>query len=217
MKVGVDGVLIGSWAGGKATRILDVGTGCGLIAMIMAQRFPGAVIDAIDIDGPSVEEAKENFLNSDWSERLHAILASFPSSGNVPESKYDLIVSNPPYFSSGIDAPSTSREKARHQDTLSVFSLMEGSKKLLTQDGSLAFIFPASYNEDVLKQSDANGYNVRKICFVRDKESKPYKRVMLEISLQSDRQVEIEYLTMFKEGNPTGKYRELCKDLYLKF
>ena len=148
MKIGVDAVLIGSWAAENASEILDVGCGCGIISLMMAQRFPEAQILGLDIHPESVEESRSNFVSSPWSRRLKAIEGEFPIASELCERKFDLIISNPPFFASGLTELKTPRERARHQASLSVESLLKHSKDFLIQNGVLAMIFPEnSYGE----------------------------------------------------------------------
>ncbi|MDE5774518.1 MAG: methyltransferase, partial [Muribaculaceae bacterium] len=148
MPVGVDGVLIGAWAGSCDTtgevlsprRILDVGCGCGLIALMCAQRFEDALIDAIDIDDASVLEAFDNISMSIFCDRVSVTLDDVCDYAKRHAGMYDLIVSNPPYFAAGVLEPSTRRERARHQGTLSPVSLMNMSAVMLSDAGRLAMI-----------------------------------------------------------------------------
>lgn len=181
MKVGVDAVLLGAWAGEKATRILDVGTGCGVISLMLAQRFPEALIDAIDIDESSVDEANLNFKNSPWSRRMKVWISEFPKRFEIINEKYDLIVSNPPFFQSGISQPSTPRERARHMDKLSVFTLLEFSPKILKEDGILAMIFPSEFEEKVIETASHYSLFPKRICKIKNREGKSEKRVMIEL------------------------------------
>ena len=218
MKIGVDAVLIGAWAQGDSPeRILDVGTGCGVIAMMMAQRYPGAEVTGIDIDEASIQEARENFRNSEMNERLEAEQIEFPKDIAQFGTTYDLIVSNPPYFDSGVTSPTTSREKARHQSTLSMFSLIQHSRALLTPKGRLSMIFPTEFRKKVMDEAVASGFSLIRECFVRDNEGVAEKRVMMEFGLDKHIKPEEEHLTLFKDGNPTEAHRNLCGDFYLKF
>lgn len=224
IKVGVDGVLIGCWTDTMTARkILDVGTGCGLIALMMAQRFPDAKVTGIEIDEASANEAQENVINSPWSDRINIIRGNFPSelNGNL-ELKYDLIVSNPPFFNSGVTDPVTSRQRARHQGSLSPSSLLTSSKDLLVDDGSLAMIVPSEMSSSLESEAFFLGYSLTRKCLVRGHKDSPYKRVLLQwrngtcmIPFKED---ETRYLTMEEtRGIPTEEYRRLCKDFYLRF
>lgn len=216
MKVGVDAVLLGTWAGLDPIDILEVGEGCGVISLILAQRFPRAKIKGIDIDQNSVEEAEYNFKESPWSERLESKIEKFPEETLAVGKRYDLIVSNPPYFASGITNPLTPREKARHQDSLSAFSLLENADLLLTERGRLSIITPSEFYDKIIERSKLKGYKLLRECRVKDKEGRPEKRVMLEFSFVGDTG-EQEHITLFDKGVPTPQYRKMCKDLYLKF
>lgn len=215
MKVGVDAVLLGAWAGVKSGKILDVGTGCGVISLILAQRFSKAEIIGIDIDSPSVNEATFNFSNSPWNNRMSAMHLSFPE--GLIENKFDLIVSNPPYFNSGISSPTTQREKARHQQSLSVFSLINKAPEFLTSNGRLSMIYPADFRETVGIKAKENGLYLLRECEIKGNENRPVKRVMSEFGLEDKGTPFLTSLTLYQKGEPTQEYKDLCKDLYLKF
>lgn len=223
MKIGVDAVLLASWVNGNPKKILDVGTGCGVISLILAQRFNDCEILGIDIDEASVEEAITNMENSPWRENCHAEIAQFPDAPAIKGQKFDLIISNPPYFSSGIDCPHSPREKARHQGSLSVFSLLKESSPFLNAHGILAFIFPFEFLEDVKGYAKNFGWIAQRICRIRDNDGRPYKRVMMELKLNenngsiSQNWENVHELTLFSEGKPTEEYRILCHDFYLRF
>ena len=169
MKVGTDGVLLGCWSGYDAAaagsptiphryhyaRCLDIGTGSGLIALMLAQRFPDALIDAIDIDKAAVEQAAENFAASPWSDRLHAYCAKLQEWSIVNSQLYSLIVSNPPYFQNSLKNPDKGRQTARHTDTLSFSELIHHSTRLLSENGILALILPAEAESEVCELAQA--------------------------------------------------------------
>lgn len=223
MKVGVDGVLVGCWADTEGSRcILDVGCGCGLISLIMAQRCPEATVLGIDIDMPSVEEAKGNVLGSPWSERVRIENVSFPDGMiSCGETDFDLIVSNPPYFNSGISDASTRRKKARHQGELSPLSLINHSRQLLRKGGSLVMVIPAEEFESVEDEGDKQGFKLVRKCRVRGHCKAPWKRLLLQWVYAGQNDIlsyREESLTLeVSPGQPTDDYRRLCKDFYLKF
>lgn len=225
MKVGVDGVLIGCWAYAEGScRILDVGTGCGLISLIIAQRYPEAIIDAIDIDAPSIEEAQDNISASPWASRIRAVLCSYGDVGSKLSGNdygYDLIVSNPPYFDSGVTEKVTAREKARHQGALSPLSLLKGARNLLNADGYVAMVIPADISDSVEDYAGCLGFRLVRKCFVRGHETAPYKRVLIQWGLSKrEPQTDIheDFLTLeIAPGQPTDAYRNLAKDFYLRF
>ena len=144
----------------------------------------------------------------------------FPEGVLSEGKKYDLIVSNPPYFKSGIGTPATRRERARHQNSLSVYSLIEHAVSLLNPDGRLAVIFPMEQRDDVIEYAIDNSLTPIRECRFRDNEKRPEKRLMIEFSPKTDgenKKLETEFLTLFENGEPTERYRELCGELYLKF
>lgn len=221
MKVGVDGVLIGCWTDVQATRkILDVGTGCGLIALIMAQRAPKAKVQAIDIDEPSVEEAIENVKESPWSERIEVKKVDFSDLLQKSSEKYDLIISNPPYFDSGVTEINTAREIARHQGHLSPSAILLGSGKILNKGGSVAMVVPTEISDELEEKAATMGYSLWRKCLVRGHAEASFKRVLLQWRLHDDinRETDISSLTLeISPTNPTNEYRALCKDFYMKF
>ena len=225
MKVGVDGVLIGSWASPTGKRILDAGTGCGVIALMLAQRVPDAEVIAIDIDKASIEEASENFQNSIWNERIHPNNISFNELVNEEHDSFDMIVSNPPFFESGVKYPATPREVARHQAEFSPIALIKGSAGLLKNDGKLAIIVPSEFFNQLCTVGIANGLSPDRVLFVRNRRESPIKRVMIEftkdhkyLSVDNFSMTDDMVLTMFdNSGLPTPQYKELGKDFYIKF
>ena len=159
MKVGTDGALLGAWAAPKEARnILDIGTGTGLVALMLAQRCQ-AFIDAIDIDADACLQAEENVARSPFADRIrvhHCALNDFHPSA---PSHYDLIVSNPPYFHQALKCPDPKRNRARHTDTLSLEELFQESHRLLTPAGRLCLILPYDQLERVHQVSQLNGFH----------------------------------------------------------
>lgn len=220
IKIGVDAVLLGCWADfTESGRILDVGTGCGVIAMIAAQRNLKARIFAIDVDPASIDEATCNFSICPWSDRLDAQVRSFD-----PEfcGNYDHLISNPPYFDSGIKLPETRRLAGRHQGVLSPISLFKNGTNLLSGNGKITLIAPADQAEEILGCAKSCGFQISRKALVRGLPHKPFKRIMIEACKATDcndAETPItELLTLEdKPGVPTEEYRSLCKDFYLKF
>lgn len=224
MRVGVDGVFIGAWASCKGKRILDVGTGCGLIALMMGQRNCDATIDAVEIDHASAEEAGINFAESPWSSRLAVYEEPFSdfvvkrvSDGIL----YDVIVSNPPYFDSGVTDFSSSRNVARHQGDLSPEILLHQALPLLSDDGVLAMVVPSEMMEKIVVAARSFGYSLRRACHVSAREDAREKRVLLEFGKwHDDEQTDVQEsnLVMFESGGePTPDYRLLAGAFYLRF
>lgn len=227
MPIGVDGVLVGSWAtknienAEDIKRVMDIGTGCGVIALIAAQRLPSASVTAIDIDKDSCEEAEENFCESEWQDRLTCINVSLQDyiAGNEIE-KMDLIISNPPFFISGIDNPTTSRERARHEASLPLEELALCVSVLLKDNGRFGLILPHGEVEKLfISKALKHGLRLIRKSTVRGFSHKLPKRSLLLFSkgVEAGKCYEDEIVLEVKPGEPTEQYRELCNDLYLKF
>lgn len=219
MKVGMDGVLLGSWAiASGAECILDIGTGTGLIALMLAQKNASAQIDAIEIDRDACEEAAFNVQQSEWSSRIKLFCLSFQEFAAETGNKYDLIVSNPPFFSNGVKAPAETRAQARHADALPLDVLISGAAKLLQQNRRIALVLPIDQLQEVENLAELNGLFLSRLCRVKPNPLKPDFRILIELCncptiLQEERlMIEFE-----KHHDYTPEYRELTKDFYLKF
>ncbi|MCQ2341993.1 MAG: methyltransferase [Paludibacteraceae bacterium] len=237
MKVGTDGVLLGAWctpilqlADSPILRftILDVGTGSGLIALMLAQRCPNAHIDAIDIDKDAVEQAKDNFAQSPWTNRLAAHLSSLQSwQPDLPiprltdsPLKYDLVVSNPPYFVDSLKNPDKGRELARHTDTLSYEELICHAARLLKEQGNLALVLPAIAEEEIIRLASDYGLFPTRLTRVFSKPGRPLPiRILIEFvksSSKSEGGTEEHSLYIESAHSPRSEeYAEMTKDFYL--
>lgn len=219
MKIGVDGVLLGCWADLlNARKILDVGTGCGVIALICAQRSDCANVTGIDIHRDSVGEASENFAASPFAARLEALEADYM---DMPEDKvFDCIVSNPPYFDSGVSEVSSARINARHQLNLSIPGLVAKASRLLTEEGRLSVILPADQYTTLADAAADCGMALTRLARVRGTAKSPVKRIMAELrsgcGCKADLQEE-EIIIMEKGTEPTPRYRQLTGDFYLDY
>ncbi len=222
MKVGTDGVLLGAWAASLPphSSILDIGTGSGLIALMLAQRFPNAQILGIDIDSAAVSQAQENFAASPWSNRLQAQCISLQDfshpSGGVGGG-FCLIVSNPPFFQNSLKNPNEARALARHTDTLSYEDLLSHAAALLCPQGLFCVVLPIEAEQTVLEE--AKEYNLQPIrsCKVRGNERKPYKRILLEFCKTTEEQT-CFHETLTLEDTPNHRseaYQTLTQDFYL--
>lgn len=222
MKVGVDGVMIGAWAsvGHGPCHILDAGCGCGVISLMAAQRNPEAIITAIDIHAPSVEEATRNAGSSSWGERIGVKQADFMDVAG----RFHHIISNPPFFHSGIDTPATARESARHATTLfGPEALMARADELLASYGTMAFIAPFSEFRNLQKALHGSLALLR-VAYVYGRTGKEPKRVMMEIGKDVATTCEPRIEDIYIEcADASGRwdysqeYRALCADFYLKF
>lgn len=221
MKVGTDGVLLGSWCGieGDERRILDIGTGTGLLALMAAQRAPYAMIDAIDIDCGAFGQAAANFKASVWSNRINAYHGSIQEFANTTKARYDVIVSNPPYFIGSLKSPEAARTAARHADMLPQADLARAVKRLLSDDGRFFSIFPYQLGNMFVVEAALQGLYVASRMEVFGNAGKPCKRVMLEFRQTKTTRITAESLIIEKEarGDYTDDYKMITKEFYLNF
>lgn len=217
MKVGTDGVLLGAWVKlRKAKKVLDVGTGTGLIALMLSQRSGGLLsVDAIDIDESAVFQTLENVGRTPFL-HIKAIHTSLHEYDKRCEEKYDMIVSNPPYFSSSLHSPDGKRTLARHTNSLPMVEFMTISARLLSPNGYLSLVFPYSEKDLLIKLAENVGLFVSRITNVYPMSHLNAKRVLLEFS-KVKQEAEITDLIIEKERHVyTDDFAGLVKDFYLK-
>ena len=183
MKVGTDGVLLGAWACGGA-RILDVGTGTGIIALMMAQRYPDAHVLGIDIDEGAVRQATANVLASPFSTCIRLEQTKLQDMDESFADCFDAIVSNPPFFIDSLQAPDHQRNVARHTETLSYADLMATASRLLNDDGELSVIVPFDYRRRMDDEAIFQGYFPSRVCAVKTTPTKPVRRYLLAYKKQ---------------------------------
>lgn len=226
MKVGTDGVLLGAWSEYRDTdrKMLDVGTGTGVIALIAAQRYAAMKcncrIEAIDIDEDAVGEARDNFANSPWPDCLSAQNISLQelASDISAHSSFDLIISNPPYFENSLKAPDQQRTLARHTDTLSFAELLGSANLLLKGDGRLTLILPYDSLPQIRAIAVAECLKISRISVVRTTPAKEPKRVLIELVKSAlPTNVKNSELIIQSAGAYSDEYIYLTGDLYPKF
>lgn len=218
MKVGTDGVLIGAWCEPlvdvSPLTVLDVGAGCGLVALMMAQRFDGAKIDAIEIDRNAFECACVNIENSPWRSRIDAFWGDFITYP-FAASGYDLIVSNPPFFNESLRSPDSRRAAARHGETLGIKGLICRGASLLTDVGTLCFIAPANRHEEVVLEAELARLSIRRITSVKSKSAGAVKRCLYALSRCSGGCV-TDDLTIGGDGRQySPEFEQLTSEFYL--
>jgi tRNA1Val (adenine37-N6)-methyltransferase len=174
MKVGTDGVLLGAWAKG-GPRILDIGTGTGIIALMMAQRYPEAQVIAIDIDEGAVRQAQQNVSQSPFWGRISVL----QQAAQEHQGEYESIVSNPPFFIDSLQAPDEQRNMARHTATLSYAELMKAAYRLLADNGEFSVVIPFDYRRRMEDEAVFVGFFPSRVCGVKTTERKPAKRYLL--------------------------------------
>lgn len=216
MKIGTDAVLLGAWTNASgAENILDIGTGTGIIAMMLAQKNATAKITAIEIDQLSAEEAGVNFMLSPFADRLsvkHVAVQHFKT-----DTKFDLIVSNPPYFEQSLLSGNTTRDRARHTFDLSFEQLAQQSAALLSETGRISLVLPALSEERIKAVFSVYGFYPGQICRVRTFESGPAVRILISFSKEANRPAEEQLILKNENGEATAAYRILAKDFYPHF
>ena len=217
MKVGTDGVLLGAWADThNATRILDIGTGTGLLALMLAQRAPHAEITASEIDPAAVEQAAANAQNSPWGDRIRIIGGDFGK--HIFKEKFDLIVSNPPYFCNSLKNPDEKRKTARHDDTLTQETLAKGIAEIIAKNGTACVIYPTAEGESFIKTASYFGLHCTKRTDIHPQPGSPVKRLLLQFSPTEGTTITDAITIENGERHQyTDEYIALTKDFYLNF
>lgn len=236
MKVNTDGVLLGAVTEvfPEDRRVLDIGTGTGMVALMLAQRLSEVkkdglwTVQGIDIDGPSAEEAEENFRLSPWSGRLEAVNVGLASFGEMSEGlRYDLIVSNPPYYDNSLPSPAQRRNSARHtggpeihggMPGLSFREVLEYAREALGEDGRVSMILPSDQEKALLRHAGMCGFTPWKTLRIRSVERKPVSRLVVQFRRKGrfDGQPQEESLTLLDEkGRRTSQHASLVTDYYL--
>lgn len=218
-KVGTDGVLIGAWAKvSDAKNILDVGTGTGIIALMMAQKSH-AQVDAIDIEQGSYEQAKENAMYSIWANRIrvyHSTLQNFAKSINK---KYDVVITNPPYFVDSSKAPDEERSHARHTDLLPFKELIRGVLSVLNTTGKFYIILPTKEAIDFKALAEKEDLHLVKLLRVKTKSTNDIEKRHLMLFKFTKETLTEDTISIENEGrhNYTDEYKKLTGDFYLHF
>lgn len=223
MKIGTDGILLGAWAQAEQPqRILDIGTGTGLIPLMMAQRFPNAIVDAVEIEPNAAEQAARNFSTSPWPERLnlhHQSIQSFAASG-LSDNAYSLIVSNPPWFVDSLKSNESSRNLARHTDSLSHDELLSSVRLLLHSSGRFAVVLPFDESTSFTHSAHERNLYSRRQCHVRSKPGQTPHRILFEFeTVPADSpMIPQELIIENKQHHDyTESFRSLTRDFYLRF
>ena len=218
MKVGTDAVLLGAWSAldHMPNTILDIGSGTGILALIMAQRSTAELIDALEIDSDAYEQCVHNFETSDWGDRLFCYHASLDEFVGEIEDTYDLIISNPPFYTDHFKSRNEARNKARFEDALPFEELLTSVSKLLSVTGQLNVIIPFSEEINFISLAkNVDLYPIR-ILRVRGQEESPVKRSLISFTFQENK-IEASELTIeITRNHYTHDYINLTKDFYLK-
>ncbi|MBO7316714.1 MAG: methyltransferase [Paludibacteraceae bacterium] len=218
MKVGTDGVLLGSWCRVPVEgRVLDVGTGTGLLALMVAQRSLKVDITALEIDREASLQAMENCQKSPWRERIKVLHTSLQEFGEMSADRFDMVVCNPPYFDRSLRCPDKKRTTARHSETLSFDDLLHFSAVLLKKEGSLSVVLPEKESEVFKDKAVDKGLFLCRQMNVLPTPKKDVKRRLMEFSFEK-KELEARNLVIETERHIyTEEYKNLTQDFYLNF
>ncbi len=215
MKIGTDAMILSAWAGvGDANNILDVGTGSGIIALMMAARS-NAAIDAVELDTASAREAEQNFNQSPFASRLTIFQDDYTNYASSTTKKYDLIISNPPFFINDMRPENRLRKQARHTDTLSFNQLCTNTKKLLAGNGKFCLVLPYRESRFFLTEAESNGLFLKKKLIIFPRACKEPNRINLEFIKTRPKVITEEKFIIRNEDNSyTKQYIDLLGAYY---
>ncbi|TYP99452.1 tRNA1Val (adenine37-N6)-methyltransferase [Tenacibaculum adriaticum] len=221
MKIGTDAVLLGAWSSIEKypDTILDVGAGTGVIALMLAQRCDAMTIDAVEVDESAYEQTVENFEQSDWGDRLfcyHTSFEEFADEMAEEEEVYDLIISNPPFYTDEFESDDEARNKARFTSSLSFEELLKGVSKILSEEGVFSTIIPFKEEENFVRLAETFNLNLNSVCRVKGNPTSEVKRSLLAFSFKVSEVIEEELTIETKRHQYTDAYINLTKDFYLK-
>lgn len=217
MKIGTDGVLLGAWTSieNHPGTILDIGAGTGLLALMLAQRSGADTIDALEIDEGAYEQCVDNFETSPWGDRLFCYHAGLDEFLDDIEDQYDLIVSNPPFYSEEVSSGSAARDTARQNQSLPFDELIEGVSKLLSPDGIFSTIIPFKEEVQLIDLAEQKGLYPQHITRVKGNPSSEIKRSLLQFSFNKKEVLKDELIIEMERHQYTEDYIALTKDFYL--
>ena len=218
MKIGTDGVLLGAWTSidNNPNSILDIGAGTGVLSLMLAQRSSSEIIDAIEIDDDAYEQCVDNFESSPWSDRLFCYHASLEEFANEEDEKYDLIISNPPFYSDDFKSQNKQRDLARFQEAMRFKHLVESVSKLLSKEGGFSVIIPFKEEKQFIGLASEVKLFPNRILHVKGNSSSEMKRSLIEFSFNKI-DIKTSILIIETERHQYAQdYINLTKDFYLK-
>lgn len=215
MKVNTDSILLATWVNVPHQRILDIGTGTGLIALILAQRNPEAMIDAVEIDNNAFQEAQDNFAKAKWADRLQAYHTSIQ---DFQSDAYDFIICNPPFFTGGTLSENLDRNSVRHTIKMPNNELLRSTRRLLKPSGRFAVVLPYIEGLRFIEMAKSYGFCVHRQTEILPRPEKPIERLLIEFGLRQCDTKEQTTMAIYQTGktsNYSDEYIALTKDFYL--
>jgi len=216
MKVGTDSVILGACVQKQnVSSILDIGTGSGILALMMAQKYDLAKIEAIEIDQLGFEQAKENVGNSPWSDKIEIYHMSWKEYRSYCQKKFDLIISNPPYYQSSLLPEIVSKSYSRHQVTLTIDELIQGISEILSRNGSAYIILPFEIKKDAIIMALSVGLYCNAIMNIKPFYDGAYNRIILVFEKESKKMEESELVIYSPNSVYTDQFKELTREFYI--
>ncbi|WP_426432297.1 tRNA1(Val) (adenine(37)-N6)-methyltransferase [Winogradskyella sp. HB-48] len=218
MKIGTDGVLLGAWTSIRHNpfNVLDIGSGTGILSLMIAQRSKAEQIEAIEIDDDAYEQCSENFENSPWNDRLFCYHASLIEFVEEVEDTFYLIICNPPFYSEDYKSENKSRDLARFNDAMPFKHIIYAVDHLLAEDGLFSIIIPKKEENGFIKLASTVGLNTQRILHVKGNPDSDIKRSLIEFSYHETTVNISELIIETSRHNYTQDYIDLTKDFYLK-
>jgi len=215
MKVGVDSVMLGAWTNAEnMNSVLDVGTGTGLLALMLAQKTK-AQITAIEMDENAFNQALENVVASKWADRVEVLHIPFQEFVKKTKKRFELIICNPPYFSGSLKSPKKQRNTARHDDDLKLGDLFLGAKQILSKNGSLNLIYPYLQKEQLCSVAKQYGFYPAKVLQLKANEKKePYRFVVQLVLQKTDVKTKVLEIRNTETNDYSEEFKLLTKDFY---
>ncbi len=217
MKVTTDACIQGAWTPvpKEAKQILDIGAGTGLLSLMLAQKTPSAIIDAVELDEKAAMQARKNFVDSPWADHLNVICSDIQ--GYTAEHKYDLIISNPPFFNHSLKGPEEARNNARHTTTLTYEDLFKSIDANLNTGGLASVLLPRPESDLWEKLVEKNGWHIHNSLHVKDNDNAIVKRIVFLLGRHSPDKRQTQQLVIKQsDGSYTEPFKQLLRPYYLK-
>lgn len=213
MKVGTDGVMLGAWAHG-GQHILDIGTGTGVIALMMAQRFTEASVEGVEIDALAARQAAENVLTSPYAGRVNIHASSLQDF--KPQTQFDAIVTNPPFFVNSLTSPQSARTVARHATSLTYADIFNFASLWLSPDGELSAVIPVEVVDKFTSEAFVRGFFLARQYWVKTVERRRPRRVLLSFKKSRPETFDSQEVLLMCDGKRSQWYEKLTRDFYIK-
>ena len=214
VKIGTDSILLGRWIAGDCRCVVDLGCGCGLLALMCAQKFENAQVLGVELDEPSFLQSVANAKKSPWANRVGV---SFEDVRKLDGRTFDLIISNPPYFAQQVESPDVRKNKARQESHLSILELFEAANRVGHSESTVAVVFPYARRQNLIESSQRCGWHLQEELRVESHPGKQAKLILAKF-IKAESEPWLEYLCIMNlSGEYSPEFKALTKDFYLDF